>query len=98
MNAFSVGILLPMKDVGDGLVDDVQVEPETPVLDVPDVAPDAPFHLAEFSGLSPETGHLAPSCDARFDEVTYHVRVDEMRVFFRMFQHVWARAYHAHVA
>ena len=58
-------------------VHDADVQPETPVLDVPDVSLDALFHLPEFLGLSTITRNLCPSRDARFGEMTYHVLVDD---------------------
>ena len=74
------------------------VEPDRPVLDVPDVSLDALFHLPEFLGLSTITRNLCPSRDARFGEMTYHVLVDDGTIYLSVMQHVRSWTYDAHVS
>ena len=47
--------LVPLEDGLDCHPDDAQVEPQTPVLDIPDVAFHSSLHLPEFAGLACET-------------------------------------------
>ena len=94
----SVRLFLAVYGVHHRLVDDEKVKSEAPVLDVPDVAPYSSFHVLQLLCLSTESGDLAPARDSRFHQVAYHVFVDELRIFFRVFQHVRPRAHDAHVA
>lgn len=84
--------------LGDGLPDDAHIEPEAPVLHVPDVVVDAAFHLPQLLGLAAEARHLCPARDAGFAEEAYHVVVDELVVHRGVHEHVRARADDAHVA
>ena len=68
------------------------------MLDIPDIAFYSAFHLREFLCLAAESRHLAPSCDARLDEVADHVFIDELGVFRCVLEHVRTRAHNAHVA
>ena len=77
---------------------DAYVEPNAPVLDIPDVALHAPFHLPQLTRLAPESRHLGPPGDARLHKVAHHVLVDERAVYLGMVEHVRARAHNAHVA
>lgn len=78
-------------------VDDIHVEQEGPVLQIPDVALYTALHLPELFGLAPEAGNLRPSRDSRFYEVPYHVLVYQLGVFLGMLQHVGAWTYHGHL-
>lgn len=40
-----IGVLVVDDGLGDGLPDDAHIEPEAPMLHVPDVVVDAAFHL-----------------------------------------------------
>ena len=81
----------------DSQQDDADVEPERPMLDVPDVALYAPFHLPQLLGLASESRFLGPARNARFHEVAHHVFVEQLAVHLRVFQHVWAWSHDAHV-
>lgn len=78
--------------------DDAYVEPERPVLQVPDVASHAFLHLPKFLGLATIACHLCPSCDAWFGEVAHHVLVDDGAVYLGVVQHVWSWTHDTHVA
>ena len=80
------------------LEDNLEVEPESPVLEIPDVAPDALFHLPEFLGLTTEACDLRPTRDARTAEMAHHVLVDELAIHLRVEHHVRTGADNAHVA
>jgi len=81
-----------------GKVYDTDVQPETPVLDVPDVSLDALFHLPKFLGLSTIASHLCPSRDAWFGEMAHHVLVDDGAIYLSVMQHVGSWTYDAHVS
>ena len=66
----SVSIFLTMNGIRHGLVDDIQVQTETPVLDVPDIPADTSLHVLQFLGLPAVARHLAPSRDTRLHKVT----------------------------
>lgn len=74
------------------------IEPEAPVFNIPNVSLNPLFHLPKLMGLAPKTGYLSPSGDARTAEMTRHVFVDEFAVHLRMMEHMGAWANDAHVA
>ena len=67
------------------------------MLDVPDVAADAAFHLLDCAGLAAVAGDLAPAGDAGLDVVADHVLVYEVGVFFGVPYHVGTGSYDAHL-
>ena len=81
-----------------GEVYDTDVQPETPVLDVPDVSLDSLFHLPKFLGFTTIAGHLCPSRDARFGEMAHHVLVNDGTIYLSVMQHVRSWTYDAHVS
>ena len=84
--------------LGDGLPDDAHIEPEAPVLHVPDVVVDAAFHLPQLLGLATESCHLSPARDAGLHKMTHHILVYQLTVYLRMVEHMGPRAHDAHVA
>ena len=78
--------------------DDTQVEPQAPVLDVPDVALHTSLHLPKLAGLTTEARHLRPAGDARLDEMAYHILLDELIVLLSMSQHVRSWPHNTHIA
>lgn len=77
---------------------DTDVQPKTPVLDVPDVSLDSLFHLPKFLGFTTIAGHLCPSRDARFGEMAHHVLVNDGTIYLSVMQHVRSWTYDAHVS
>ncbi len=77
--------------------DNTEVEPQTPMLDIPDVALYTTFHLPQLTGLTTKTCYLRPACDAGLDEVTHHVLVYQLVVLLCMCQHVWSGTHDAHI-
>ena len=71
-----VGVLVALHYVCHCLIHYIYVEPDSPVLHIPDVASYATFHLVYFLCLATEARHLASSSDTRLDEVAYHIVVD----------------------
>src|SRR5438270_1178543 len=53
--------------------DDIDIEPERPVLDVIQVVLDAHLHLPRLVGLAAPAAHLRPARDARLDPAPQHV-------------------------
>ena len=91
--------LLVGTDDGQGsLENDLDVEPEGPVLQIPDVALDAFLHLPELLGLTTTACHLGPSGDAGTTEMAHHILIDEGTVLLGVQQHMRTRSYNAHVA
>ena len=82
----------------EGEPDNQEVEPDGPVLYIPDVSSHALLHLPQLLGLTTITRHLRPACNARLDEMAHHILLDKMRILFGVGQHVRPRAYHAHIA
>ena len=56
---------------------DADVKPERPVLDVPDVASHALFHLPDLFCLAAVACHLSPTRDSWLTEMANHILVDE---------------------
>ena len=98
LKKFLVRLLIPLEHVRHRLEDDKEVEPEAPVLDVPDVALDAAFHLVEGLGLAAVAGDLAPAGDAGLYIMADHVFVDKLGVLLGVLEHVGAGADDAHLA
>ena len=85
------------EDCLDGQPDDTDVQPDTPVLHIPDVALHAPLHLPELLRLPTEARHLCPARHARLHEVSHHILVYQLRVHLRMRQHVRSRTDNRHI-
>lgn len=94
----SIGIGFATDGVAYGHVDDAQVEPERPVLHIPDVLTDAVFHLIEFLGLATATVHLCPTGNARLQQMAHHVFVYQCRIFLGMLEHMRTRTDYRHVS
>ena len=58
--------------------DDTDIQPDAPVLHIPDVTFHALLHLPEFLCLSPESGHLCLARHARFHEMAHHILVNQL--------------------
>ena len=82
----------------DGEEDDSDVEPERPVLDIPDVLLYALLHFPQLFRLAAAAAHLSPSGDAGEAEMSYHVFVDDFSILLGVCQHVRSGSYDAHVA
>ena len=93
----SIGVLVRDDELTEGAPDDAEVEPEGPVLDVPDVALDAALHLPELLRLATVAGDLRPAGDAGTHEMAHHVLVDETGVLLGMGEHVGTRSDDGHV-
>ena len=96
--ACSISIFLSPDCIGYRLKDDIYVQHESPMFNIPDIIPDAVLHICQLLGFPTESRHLAPACNAWFYVVPHHVFIDQTGVFFRMLQHVRTWTYHAHVA
>lgn len=77
--------------------DDTDVEPDAPVLHIPDITLHALFHLPEFFRSPSESRHLSPARDARLHEVAHHILIDQFRIHLGMGQHVRTGPHHTHV-
>ena len=93
-----IGLLVLPDGVPDRHKDDADVEQQRPVLQIPDVAPHAALHLAQFVGFAAVARHLGPACDAGFYPVAHHVLADEFRILLRVLKHVRPRADDGHFA
>ena len=91
-------LFVSLEDGLDRHPNDAQVEPEAPVLDIPDVALHTTLHLPQLTGLTAEARHLCPAGDTGLDEVAHHILVYQFVVLFRMGQHVRPWSHDAHVA
>ena len=91
-------VLIGDNELAEGAPDDAEIEPERPVLDVPDVALDASLHLPQLLCLAAVAGDLCPAGDAGAHEMAHHVLVDEARVLLGMGEHVGTGADDGHVA
>ena len=93
-----VGVLVALHYVCHCLIHNIYVEPNSPVLHIPDVASYATFHLVYFLCLATEACHLAPSGDARLDKVAHHIVVDYLRVVVGLLHHVRTRTHDTHLS
>lgn len=99
MNCFYLVCILIREDDALGREEDnLDVEPERPVLDIPDVSADALFHLPQLLGLAAESRNLSPTRDTRLGEMANHVFVYQAAVYLSVMQHVRTRTHDAHVA
>ena len=64
--------------------DDADVEPDAPVLHIPDVTLHAPLHLPELLSLAPIARHLRPTRHTRLHKVAHHILIYQLRILFRM--------------
>lgn len=76
---------------------DADIQPDAPMLYIPDVALHPFLHLPEFLRLSAESRHLRPTCDARLHKMTHHIFANFALVHFRMVQHVRSRPHYTHI-
>ena len=67
------------------------------MLYVPDITLHATLHLPEFFRLTTITSHLRPTSYSRFNKVTNHKLIYQIRIFLRMLQHVWTGTYNRHI-
>ena len=81
-----------------GLEDNLDIEPERPVLDIPNVFLYAFLHLPQFLGLTTATIHLGIAGDAGTTEMAHHVLVDDVAVLFGVGKHMRTGTDDAHVA
>src|SRR5690606_10959535 len=59
---------------------DLEIEPQRPVVDVPEVVLHAPFHFLKRVGFTAQAVYLCPSRNARLDLVPLHVGFDKILV------------------
>ena len=84
----SVGFAVGYDEGDGGLENDFDVEPESPVFDIPNVFLDALLHFPNFLGFAPATAHLRIAGDAWQTEMPHHVFVDDVAVLFGVGEHV----------
>ena len=94
----SIRFLVGHEKCDDGEEDDPDVEPEGPVLDIPDVLLYAFLHLPHLFRFTATATHLCPAGDAGEAEMPHHVLVDDLAILLGVCQHVRAWSYDAHVA
>jgi hypothetical protein len=80
-----------------GQNEDLHVEPEAPIPDVPKVAIDPPFHHLDARRLAAEAIHLRPSGEARFDMLAKCVIGDELHISIIVSNRVRSRTDQGHV-
>src|SRR3954452_18660622 len=61
-----------------GADDDFDVEGKAPVADVPEIMLHAPAHEIDFGRLAPQSVHLRPAGDPRFDMLAHGVVGDHL--------------------
>ena len=86
-----------MNNVSNRFINDIYIQPETPVLDVPYIILNAVFHITQLLCLSTKTGHLAPPRNAGLHKMPHHVFIYQLRILFRMFQHMRAGPHNTHI-
>ena len=86
-----------MNNVSNRFINDIYIQPETPVLDVPYIILNAVFHITQLLCLSTKTGHLAPPRNAGLHKMPHHVFIYQLRILFRMLQHIRAGPHNTHI-
>src|SRR5258708_255776 len=74
----SVGVLIAFDGSIDGEEDHAEIQPQAPVLHIPDIVLDPFTQLLGLLDLSTEPIYLGPSCNAGFDEMADHVFFHEL--------------------
>src|SRR5204863_8203610 len=77
---------------------DTQIQPNAPVVDVPEVVFDALLHLREFARFAPATVDLCPPGQARLDVMAKGIIRDELFVFTVVRRGMRARTNKVHFA
>ena len=91
--------LLVGDEKGEGcLENNLDIKPESPVLNIPYVFLYALFHLPQFLGLATASVDLRISCNAGTAEVAHHIFVDDVAILFGVGKHMRPRTNDAHVA
>lgn len=78
--------------------DNPRIEPETPVLEVPDIIFNTVIDILKHFDFAPVTMDLCPAGNSGLQEVADHIMLKKLRIVVGMFHHVRTRAYHAHIA
>ena len=78
-------------------VHDADIQPEAPILHIPDILPDTGLHLGQFLRFTTTTRYLSPTRDTRFDKVTDHVFIYQFGILLRMLQHVRTGTHYRHI-
>lgn len=82
----------------DGQEDDLQIQPQRPVLQIFQIVLDAHFHLFQRFGLAPPTADLRPAGNAGLDLVAQHVAADQLAVLLVVRHRMRPRPDHRHRA
>src|SRR6266702_8498702 len=77
---------------------DLDVEPEAPVLHVVQIELDAAHHLFDAVGFAAIAVDLRPPGDARLDPVAVHVALHQILVDVVVFERMRTRTHHRHLA
>jgi hypothetical protein len=91
-------ILIAPDHIVNGQKNNTDIQPETPVLHVPDIMLDPFFHLVKIFRLPPESIHLRPAGDARLYKLSDHEFIQQTGIVIRMFQHMWPRTDDTHIS
>ena len=75
----------------------LDVEPKIPMFDIPNVIFYPTFHLPQLPSLPSIPVYLCPTGNARFNKMTKHVFVYNLRIILRMFHHVRTRTNDRHI-
>src|SRR5690554_2793744 len=74
------------KSLDNGKADDPQVQPQRPIIDVPEVAGDPLLHFLHRIRLTTVAIYLSPARNPRFNLVTLHIGLDDILVILIMGQ------------
>ncbi len=95
----SEGIFLALRNVGNREVNDLDIEPDTPVFNVPRVVFQAFAHQARVgAGFAPEAVYLRVARDAWRYKVPNQVFLNHLRIFLGVLKHVRPWPHHRHIA
>ena len=90
-------VLFPVDDIINGQEDDTDIEPEAPVLHIPDIVFDPPSQLFLVLDLPPVSMDLRPARNTGLHEMPDHVLVHDTGELHRLIEHVRAWPHYRHI-
>lgn len=93
-----IGILIALYRLEYGHQDNLHVQPDTPVLHIPDIVFDPLDQEVVILDFTPVSMHLGPAGETGFYEMPDHILLVNVGEIRRVFEHMGSGSYHGHIA
>ncbi len=93
----SIRVFIPTHHVNNCTPNDLHIQKEAPVFDVPDIVIYSSLHVFDLFRFSPTAIHLSPTGDSGFGEVTDEVLFDHLMILLIKLKWVWPRTNDGHL-